>query len=73
MKLKLRALGTSTALVLPKKLLQRLHVKKNDFLFAVEVPGGYLLTPYNPEVAEQVKRGLEFMKKYKSTLRALAK
>ena len=73
MKLKLRALGTSTALVVPKKLLQRLHVKKNDLLFVVEVPGGYLLTPYNPEVAEQVKRGLEFMKKYEGTLRALAK
>jgi antitoxin component of MazEF toxin-antitoxin module len=73
MKLKLRALGTSTALVLPKKLLQRLHVKKNDFLFAVEVPGGYFLTPYDPEVAEQVKLGLEFMKEYKNSLHALGK
>ena len=73
MKLKLRAIGKSTVLVLPKKVLQCLNVKKNDFVTVVEVPGGYLLTSYDTDVAEQVKLGLEFMKKYKATLRALAK
>jgi putative addiction module antidote len=73
MKLKLRSIGTSTGVILPKELLSRLKVKKNDILFATETPDGYLLTPYDPEVEEQVKLGLEFMAKYRDTFRALAK
>lgn len=73
MKLKLRAVGTSTGVVLPKEFLSRLKVKKDDVLFAVETPGGYLLTPFDPEVAEQVKLGREIMAEHRDTLRALAK
>ena len=73
MKLKLRSIGTSTGVILPKQFLDRLKLKKNDTLFASETPEGYLLTPYDPEVEEQVKLGLEFMAKYRDTFRALAK
>ena len=73
MKLKLRSIGTSTGVILPKQLLDRLKLKKDDVLFASETPEGYLLTPYDPEVAEQVKVGLEIMKEHRETLRALAK
>jgi putative addiction module antidote len=72
-KLKLRSIGTSTGIILPKQLLDRLKLKKDDVLFASETPEGYLLTPYDPEVAEQVKLGLEIMKEHRETLRALAK
>lgn len=73
MKLKLRAVGTSTGVVLPKEFLHRLKVKKDDALFAVETPEGYLLTPFDPEIEEQVKLGREIMAKHRDTLRALAK
>lgn len=73
MKLKLRAVGTSTGIVLPRETLQRLNVKQGDVLFAVETPDGYLLTPYDPEVEEQVRVGREFMAKYRDAFRALAK
>ncbi len=73
MKLKLRAVGTSTGIVLPKEFLHRLRVKKEDVLFAVETPEGYLLTPYDPEVEEELKLGREFMAEYRDTFRALAK
>lgn len=73
MKLKLRAVGTSTGLVLPKETLQRLNVKRGDVLFAVETPGGYLLTPYDPDLEEQLAIGREVMKEHRDTLRALAK
>jgi putative addiction module antidote len=73
MKLKLRAVGTSTGLVLPKEILHRLKVQKDDSLFAIETPVGYLLTPYDPDVEEQVNLGLKFMKEYRDTFRALAK
>jgi len=73
MKLKLRAVGTSTGVVLPKEFLHRLKVEKDDHLFAVETPEGYLLTPYDPEIDEQLKLGRKFVAKYRDTFRALSK
>jgi putative addiction module antidote len=72
-KLKLTALGTSTGAVIPKDMLVRLKVKKGDQLFAIETPSGYLLTPYDPRVEEQLERGRQFMAEYRETFRALAK
>jgi putative addiction module antidote len=72
-KLKLTTVGTSTGTVIPKEMLNRLKVKKGDTLFAIETPDGYLLTPYDPEVEEQLELGREFMKEYRETFRALAK
>jgi putative addiction module antidote len=73
MKLKLRSIGTSTGVILPKQFLDRMKLKKDDVLFASETPDGYLLTPYDPEVERQIKLGLEIMKEHRETLRALAK
>ena len=73
LKLKLRKVGTSTGVLLPKEALQRMKVKEGDTLFAIEAPDGYLVTPFDPEVDEQVKEGLEFMAKYRDAFRALAK
>ena len=70
--LKLTAVGTSTGAVIPKEMLARLKVEKGDSLFAIETAEGYLLTPYDPAVAEQLKAGRQFMKKYRETLKALA-
>jgi putative addiction module antidote len=72
-KLKLTTVGSSTGTVIPKEMLSRLKVQKGDTLFAVETPNGYLLTPYNPEIEEQLELGREFMKQYRETFRALAK
>jgi putative addiction module antidote len=72
MKLKLRAVGTSTGVVLPKEFLNRLKVEKGDHVFAVETPEGYLLTPCDPEMEGQIKIGRKLMRKYRDTLRALA-
>lgn len=71
--LKLTAMGTSTGAVIPKEMLTRLKVRKGDTLFAVETPSGYLLTPYDPAVEEQLSLGREFMAEYRETFRALAK
>jgi putative addiction module antidote len=71
--LKLTAVGTSTGAVIPKEMLTRLKVAKGDTLFAVETPSGYLLTPYDPAVEEELALGREFMAEYRETFRALAK
>ena len=67
------ALAGVLATWLSTKLAALLGVKKDDALFAIEAPGGYFLTPYDPEVEAQVKLGLEFMREYRDTFRALAK
>jgi hypothetical protein len=54
-------------------MLVRLKVKKDDVLFAVETPEGYLITPYDPGVEKQLEKGREFMARYRDTFRALAK
>ena len=73
MKLKLRSVGTSTGLVLPKEMLTRMKVRKDDALFVVETPDGYLLTPYDPEVELQLEKGRKLMARHRETFRALAK
>jgi putative addiction module antidote len=72
-KLKLRSVGTSTGMIVPKEMLVRMKVGEDDVLFAVETPEGYLLTPYDPEVEKQLKLGREFMSRYRDAFRALAK
>ena len=71
--LKLTAVGTSTGVVIPKEMLKRLKVGRGDTLFAIETPTGYLLTPYDPEIEEELEIGRRFMRKYRDTFKALAK
>jgi putative addiction module antidote len=71
--LKLTAVGTSTGVVIPKEMLNRMKVVRGDKLHVVETPDGYLLTPYDPAVAEQVEAGRAFMKEYRETFKVLAK
>jgi putative addiction module antidote len=70
--LKLTAVGTSTGVVIPKEMLRRLKVAKGDTLFAIETPSGYVLTPYDPKIEEQLAVAREIMGEYRETLRALA-
>jgi putative addiction module antidote len=71
-KLKLTTVGSSTGTVIPKEMLSNLKVVKGDTLFALETPNGYLLTPYNPEIEEQLEAGRAFMKQYRETFKTLA-
>jgi putative addiction module antidote len=71
--LKLTKIGTSTGAVLPKEMLARLKVEKGDTLYAIETSEGYLLTPYDPGIEEQLTAGRDFMKRYRDTFKALAK
>jgi putative addiction module antidote len=70
--LKLTAVGTSTGLVIPKEMLNRMKLKRGDSLHVIEIPDGYLLTPYDPSIAAQVEAGRGFVKSYRDTFKALA-
>ena len=71
--LKLTAVGTSTGVVIPKEMLNRLKLGRGDKLFVVETPSGYLLTPYDPDVERQLEIGKRVMRRYRNALRAMAK
>ncbi|MGK7951851.1 MAG: AbrB/MazE/SpoVT family DNA-binding domain-containing protein [Xenococcaceae cyanobacterium] len=70
--LKLTTVGSSTGVIIPKEMLKNLKLNKGDSLYAVETPDGYVLTPYNPEIEEQIQKGRQFMKQYRETFKALA-
>ena len=71
--LKLTQIGNSVGVILPKELLARLKVAKGDSLFLTEAANGLTLTPYDPELDEQLKVGREFMRENRDTFHQLAK
>ncbi len=71
-KVKVTTVGNSAGIVLPKDVLQRLHVDKGDFLYVVDTLNGVELTPYNPEVAEQLDVAEQIMRDDRDVLKRLA-
>ncbi len=72
-KLKIRAVGTSAGVILPKEALAHLGVREGDELFLVEGPDGYKVTPYDPNFEKQIESARKGMDTYRNTLRELAK
>ena len=70
--LKLTTVGSSTGVVIPKEMLKSMKLEKGDSLYVVETPEGYVLTPYNPEIIDQIQKGREFMKQYREAFKVLA-
>jgi putative addiction module antidote len=71
--LKLTQIGNSVGVILPKEVLARLRLVKGDSVFLTEAANGVTLTPYDPELEEQLKLGREFMREYRDTFHQLAK
>ena len=74
LKLKVRAVGGSLGIILPKEALSKMKVQENDEVFLTEAPGGgYRLTPYSPEFERQMGVVEEIAKRRRNVLRELAK
>lgn len=71
--LKVRKVGSSVGMTLPKKLVDALDVSEGDMLYVTKLEDGIKVSPYNPDVAQQVEMARKIMKKRKSALRELAK
>lgn len=72
--LKLRKIGNSMGVVLPKEALTYLKVGEGDTLSVTEAADGSLrLSPTNAEVTQQMEVAQKIMKRYRHTLRELAK
>jgi putative addiction module antidote len=71
--LKLTQIGNSIGVILPREVLGRLKLEKGESVFLMETPDGYVITPYNPALDEQIQAGREFMREYRDTFHQLAK
>lgn len=72
MKLKITTIGNSAGVILPKELLARLRLEKGDELYALETPGGIVLTTYDPELAAQMEVAEQVMREDRQVLHKLA-
>jgi putative addiction module antidote len=74
LELKVRKIGNSLGVVLPKEAVNRLRAEDGDRLFLIEGPdGAYRLTPYDPAFEKKMKKAEEIVGRYRNTLHALSK
>jgi putative addiction module antidote len=70
---KVRAIGNSSGVVLPKEVLAELNLEQGDRIFLVKTESGYKLSPYDEAMDEQLAAARVGMRQYRNTLRELAK
>lgn len=69
---KITTIGNSVGIVLPKEVLNRLHVEKGDSLYVTDTPDGIQLTPYDQDFADVMDAAKRVMRKNRDVLRRLA-
>lgn len=72
-KQKLKKIGGSAAVVLPKSMLERFHLEAGDEVTVAETHNGLLIMPFDPEFAEAMAHYARGAKKYRNAMRELAK
>ncbi len=70
--LKIRKIGTSLGLVLPKELLAELGVGEGDKLYPVRTQAGVEFTRYDPDFEQAIEAGRKFMRRYPNAMKKLA-
>ena len=74
LELKLRKVGNSVGLVLPKEALARLNATDGDAVFLTEAPdGGFRVTASNPDFVRKMKAAESLSRRYRHALKELAK
>lgn len=73
LELKVRKVGNSLGIVLPKEALSHLNVAEGDTLTLSEAQDGVRLTAANPAFADTMAVFESLSRRYRNTLRELAK
>jgi putative addiction module antidote len=71
--LKVTQIGDSLGVILPREVASRLRLSKGDEVSLVETADGIELTPFDPEFEERMAAVRRVAKRYRNTLRELAK
>jgi len=72
-KASVRRVGNSLGITIPKSILDNYHLEEGDQLYLVETQDGMMVTPYDPKFSAWVKAYESSTKRYRNTLRELAK
>lgn len=71
---KIRKVGNSLGLVLPKEVVSRLRTAEGQDVFLLEGPNNtYRITPFDPAFEKKMEKAEEIMARYRNTLHVLAK
>jgi putative addiction module antidote len=74
LELKLRKIGNSIGVVLPKEALARLNAQEGDAIVLTDAPdGGFRVTPSKADFTRQMEVAEDVIRRYRNTLRELAK
>lgn len=77
LELKLRKVGNSVGVVLPKDAMAKLNVREGDLVCLTDAPDGGLrvtaVTEGREQFARQMKVAEDVIRRYRNTLRELAK
>lgn len=74
LELKLRKVGNSLGVVLPKEALAHLKVTEGDTICVTDAADGSLrMSPANAEFTQQMRVAEDIIRRYRSALRELAK
>ena len=73
MTVKLRKIGNSLGVILPKEVAEQMRLSEGDTLHIIPDADGARLTPFNPHFDAAIKAFARTRKKYRNALRSLAK
>ena len=73
LELKLRKIGNSVGVILPKEALSHLKIEEGDTVSLTETPDGYRLSQSQSDFAKTMAVMERLSKRYRNTLRELAK
>jgi putative addiction module antidote len=71
--LKLRKIGSSVGVIIPKEMLETLHVAEGDEVNVIADNDGLHLTPYDPDFDAAIEAFSRTRRKYRNALRKLAR
>ncbi len=70
---KIRRVGNSTGITLPRELIEGLHVAEGDSVVVTRSPDGLLVTPFDPGFAEAMEAFERTRRRFRNALRELAR
>ncbi|MCF8037424.1 MAG: AbrB/MazE/SpoVT family DNA-binding domain-containing protein [Desulfobacteraceae bacterium] len=71
--IKLRKIGNSVGLVLPREILAKLKVREGETIYLTDTKDGFRITPYNEEFEVQMDAAEKIMNEDRDILRELSK
>lgn len=72
MVLKVREVGHSLGVILPKEAAAKLRVRKGDSLYLSETPEGFTITALDPDFGDTMEIAEDVMRRYRNALHDLS-